>query len=184
MWSKNHLFICAQAKLLKNLFEWFQLGFYFYTLFVENGRQGHSCHYGFYWLPLWPLLMENISFLCTINMDLCLHKTEFMERNPCHRRIQKSVWVQPKLFTCIITLISLLIKWNTLIVLLQLVLHFRSLASIIIQFLSPLAGGVGVNLGGRGPWLEKGAHIFDGGFRVYRDSNSKFYFTAFIWVTV
>ena len=104
----------AQAKLLNNLFEWFQLGFYFYTFFVENARQGHSSHYGFYWLPLWRLLMENISFFCTINMDLCLHKTEFMERNPCHRRIQKSVWVQPKIFTCIITLISLLINWNTL----------------------------------------------------------------------
>ena len=32
----------VQAKLLKNLFDWFQLGFDFYMFFVENVRPGHS----------------------------------------------------------------------------------------------------------------------------------------------
>ena len=67
----------AREKLLKNLFEWFQLGFYFYTFFVENVRQGHSSHYGFYWLPLWRLLMGSISFLCTINRIFVFIKPSF-----------------------------------------------------------------------------------------------------------
>ena len=37
-----------QAELLNNLFEWFQLGFYFYIFFVKNARQGHSSLSGFY----------------------------------------------------------------------------------------------------------------------------------------
>ena len=38
----------VQAKLLKNLFEWFQLGPDFYIFFVENARQWHSSLYGFH----------------------------------------------------------------------------------------------------------------------------------------
>ena len=38
----------VQAELLNILFEWFQLGFYFYIFFVKNARQGHSSLSGFY----------------------------------------------------------------------------------------------------------------------------------------
>ena len=38
----------VQAKLLKNLFDWFQLGFDFHIFFVENVRQVYSSLYGFH----------------------------------------------------------------------------------------------------------------------------------------
>ena len=83
-----------------------------------------------------------------------------------------------KKFTCKITLISLFIKLKHSIVFLQLILHFRSVARIIRQFPSALAG-VGLNLGVRRALIWLGM-----GVRVYRDNNSNFYITTFIWLTI
>ena len=53
-----------------------------------------------------------------------------------------------KKFTCRITLMSLFM--NTINCFVHLILHFRNVARIVTQFLSPLTS-VGVNLEGRGP---------------------------------
>ena len=129
------------------------------------------------WMTLAPFVViadGKHGFLWTINMDFSLHKAEFIRGVLVTKKDQKSaysvyswklsytrykslwiVWVRSKKFICRITLISLFIKFKHSIVFLQLILHFRSVARKITQFLSPLASLV-VNLGGRRAFICQG----------------------------
>ena len=168
LWKK-HL-SSVQAKLPKNLFEWCQLSY-----ILHWHCQLRALFSLWMSLALFVAIADGKhGFLSTINMDLRLHKDKFIRGVLVTKKDQKSaysvyswklsytrykslwiVWVRSKKFICRITLISLFIKFKHSIVFLQLILHFRSVARKITQFLSPLASLV-VNLGGRRAFICQG----------------------------
>ena len=152
------------------------------------------------WMSLAPFVAiadGKRGFLWTMNMDLFLHKSEFirgvlvtkkklvknyaiLDINLCSIKLPELCEFDQKKSTCRITLTSLFIKLKHPIFFLQLILHFRSVARIITQFLSPLAS-LGLNLGRREAFICQG---MSKGIRVYRDNNYKFCITTFIWLTI
>ena len=117
--------------------------------------------------------MENASFCGPPTWIVVFIKPSLLEESLSHKKGQKSaysvyslkwsyarykslyyktswiVWARSKKITCRMTLVSLFM--NTINCFLHLILHFRSVARIVTQFLSPLTsgGGGGVNLGRR-----------------------------------